>query len=180
MKTTLAIVTILACTLMQGAFAAETGKLGIAAVMLNKIADPIPADSRLAFKATDGQQCSYFGKVEANGSVTINRKKCNDMMTPVDMRVDLHAAYTGTDGIKFYRVIEQGPAPLAVSFMTQFYDVPAEAVTVTVTDQTKNDAKVEAKAAGHVCEFDAARLPEGSSTAHGWAAASMRCGATGG
>lgn len=179
MKNTLKVVTLLVCAFMQCAFAAESGKPGIEAVMLNKIPDPIPANSRLAFKAVDGQQCSYFGKVGTTGLVTINRKKCNDVTTPIDMRADLHAAFTGTDGIAFYRLIEQGPGPLAVSFMTQFYQVPAEAVTVTVSNQTKFDAKVEASAAGHVCEFDAARLPEGTSTAHGWAAATMRCGATG-
>nr|CAC79194.1 hypothetical protein 9.5 kDa [uncultured bacterium] len=68
---------------------------------------------------------------------------------------------------------EQGPAPLAASFMSQFYDVPADAVTVTVIEQTRFDAKVRAEAAGHVCTFDAGQLPAAK---YGWAVASMKCG----
>lgn len=71
---------------------------------------------------------------------------------------------------------EKGPAPLAVSFMTQFYDVPAENVKVKITPQGKFEALVEAEAAGHFCEFDAVQLPEGTSAKYGWAAASIRCG----
>lgn len=71
---------------------------------------------------------------------------------------------------------EQGPEPLAVSFMTQFYDVEADAVKVKVTPHGKFEALVEAEAAGHFCEFEAVQLPAGTSAKHGWAAASMRCG----
>lgn len=71
---------------------------------------------------------------------------------------------------------EQGPGPLAVSFMTQFYEVPDEAVKVKITPQGKFEALVEAEAAGHFCEFEAVQLPEGTSAKYGWAAASMRCG----
>ncbi|EAQ2882479.1 hypothetical protein EGE62_22835 [Salmonella enterica] len=71
---------------------------------------------------------------------------------------------------------QQGPEPLAISFMTQFYDVPAEAVKVKVMPRGKFEALVEAEAAGHFCEFEAVQLPKGTSAKYGWAAASMRCG----
>lgn len=90
--------------------------------------------------------------------------------------IALLASLIATSALAETGSVEQGPEPLAVSFMTQFYDVPAEAVKVTVRDRTAFDATVEAEAAGHFCEFAAAKLPEGSTAKYGWAAASMRCG----
>jgi len=72
---------------------------------------------------------------------------------------------------------EQGPAPLAISFMTQFYDVPAEAVTVTITEQSRFAAKVKAEVDGHVCTFDAVKISDNPNAKHGWGAGSMECGA---
>ncbi|QGG78926.1 hypothetical protein [Pseudomonas syringae] len=67
---------------------------------------------------------------------------------------------------------EKGPEQLAVSFMTQFYDVKAEVVQVTVIEQTRLSSKVKAEAKGHVCIFDAQPLPTAQ---YGWAASSMNC-----
>lgn len=67
---------------------------------------------------------------------------------------------------------EKGPDKLAVSFITQFYEVAADTVQVTVIKQTRLSAKVKAEAKGHVCIFDAQPL---STAQYGWAASSMNC-----
>lgn len=69
----------------------------------------------------------------------------------------------------------EGPEPLAISFMTQFYSVPADAVKVTVIEQARFEAKVKAEASGHVCTFDAVKLPDDSKAQYGWAASTMQC-----
>lgn len=67
---------------------------------------------------------------------------------------------------------ETGPEQLAVSFMTQFYDVKPEAVQVTVIEQQRLSARVKTEAKGHVCIFDTQPLPTAQ---YGWAASSMNC-----
>lgn len=46
-------------------------------VMLNKNDSPRPGD-RLSFKEVQGEQCIYHGKVEQDGSATLNRRACPD------------------------------------------------------------------------------------------------------
>ena len=76
---------------------------------------------------------------------------------------------------KHYRAYEEGPAPLAISFMTQFYDVPAEAVSVKVIERKGLSATVEAKAAGHTCTMGMVPAPSGVVAKHGWLSSSMKC-----
>ncbi|MBD8483918.1 hypothetical protein [Pseudomonas coleopterorum] len=157
---------------------AATAQAGIDMVLLND--NPNPAvDDRLAFQVKTGQQCRYYGIVKTPTLAVINRYKCHEEFgntTPITMLVPLNEVTTSESGAKWYKAYEQGPKPLAISFMTQFYNVPAEAVKVEVRNLTDLDATVEAEAAGHFCEFEAAKLPEGSAAKYGWAAASMRCG----
>ena len=77
-----------------------------------------------------------------------------------------------TAGSTFAVADENGPAQLAVSFMTQFYDVSADSVQVTVIKKTRLSATVKAEAKEHVCIFDAQPLPTAQ---YGWAASSMNC-----
>lgn len=176
MKIKLAALALMAFFFTGTAFA----NAGIDMVLLND--NPNPAeDDRLVFQVKTGQQCRYYGIVKTPTLAVINRYKCldesgNTDVTPITMLVPLNEVTTSESGAKWYKAYEQGPKPLAISFMTQFYNVPAEAVKVEVRNLTDLDATVEAEAAGHFCEFEAAKLPEGSAAKYGWAAASMRCG----
>lgn len=173
MKNKVALIALLACAFMQSAFAAE---YGVEMALLND--NPTPAiGDRLAFQEVGNQQCRYYGIVKSAEVAVINRKTCPDgLTTTISMIVPLDKVKASESGLKRYKAYEQGPAPLAVSFMTQFYDVPAEAVEVKIIEQSPLEAKVATKAAGHICMFEAAKLPEGSYALHGWAASSMNCG----
>lgn len=68
----------------------------------------------------------------------------------------------------------QGPGPLLVSFMTQFYDVQASEVEVTIIEQTATAAKVLAWVGSHQCVMEAvpASVP---GAIFGWSSGSMSC-----
>ncbi|WP_137887443.1 hypothetical protein [Pseudomonas sp. 2FE] len=68
------------------------------------------------------------------------------------------------------------PEALAANFMVQFYDVPADSVSVTLTEQTARQAKAKAEVAGgHVCIMEMALAPEGVHAPFGWLVGSMQC-----
>lgn len=72
-----------------------------------------------------------------------------------------------------FAVPETGPSPLAVSFMTQFYEVAPRDVKTSESRGQGSDMIVKAEADGHVCTFTAAPLPNAK---YGWALASLNCG----
>lgn len=174
MKIKFAAIALLALAFSNTVFAA--GEYGVEMALLNDNPNPAAGD-RLAFQETGREQCRFYGIVKSPKEAVINRKTCPDgLTTSITMIVPLEKGPASESGLKHYRAYEQGPAPLAVSFMTQFYDVPAEAVEVQVIEQSQFEAKVATKAAGHICMFTAAKLPEGSYAKHGWAASGMNCG----
>lgn len=174
MKIKIAAIVMLAFAFTNAAFAA--GEYGIDMALLNDNPNPGVGD-RLAFQSKTPKQCRYYGIVKTPSVAVINREICPDgVTTEMTMIVPLNEVTPSESGLKWYRAYEQGPKPLAVSFMTQFYDVPAESVDVAIIEQTEFTAKLATKAAGHICTFDASKLPEGSYGKHGWAASSMNCG----
>lgn len=71
---------------------------------------------------------------------------------------------------------ETGPEALAASFMTQFYDVPVEQVTVTISNRTERSATALASVPdGHACAMDMALAPDGVNAQFGWLVSSMKC-----
>ena len=91
------------------------------------------------------------------------------MISPIHLLAPLFGITVGT------AAPVEGPEPLAISFMTQFYSVPADAVKVTVIEQARFEAKVKAEASGHVCTFDAVKMPAEAKAQYGWAASGMQC-----
>lgn len=174
MKIKIAAIVLLALAFTNAAFAAGENVIDMA--LLNDNPNPGVGD-RLAFQTKSHQQCKYYGIVKTPAVAVINREICPDgVTTQMAMIVPLDEVTTSETGTKWYKAYEQGPKPLAVSFMTQFYDVPAESVDVAIIEQSEFKAKLATKAAGHICTFDAEKLPEGSYRKHGWAASSMNCG----
>ena len=128
----------------------------------------------LTFKEVGAGQCLYSAVVESGVLAVINKQVCPDgLTTDVSMSVPLDRGPI-VDNQKRYAAYENGPIPLAVTFMTQFYDVPSTSVKVEIFKQTSTGATVKAQADGHVCTFDAVPLPTGKL---GWAASSMECAA---
>lgn len=174
MKSKFAAIALLALAFTNNVFAA--GEYGVEMALLNGTPNPATGDP-LAFQETGGQQCQFFGIVKSPAVGLISRKVCPDgLTTSITMIVPLEKGPVSASGQKLYKAFEQGPAPLAVSFMAQFYDVPADAVEVKVVQQSQFEATVAAKAAGHTCMFSASKLPENYDSKHGWAASSMSCG----
>lgn len=91
------------------------------------------------------------------------------MITPIPLLAALFGVGTAT------AAPSESPEPLAISFMTQFYNVPAEAVKVTIIEQKRFEVTVKAEASGHICTFDAMKVPAESKAQYGWAASSMQC-----
>ncbi|MDH4602435.1 hypothetical protein [Pseudomonas syringae] len=77
-------------------------------------------------------------------------------------------------GVSAKEALEQGPGPLLVNFMTQFYDVQASEVEVTIIEQTATAAKVLAWVGSHQCVMEAvpATTPQAK---YGWSSGSMSC-----
>lgn len=176
MKIKIAAIVLLAFAFSNAAFAA--GDAGIDMALLTDNPPPGVGDS-VTFQAKAPKQCRYYGIVKTLAVAVINREICPDgLTTKMTMIVPLDEVKTSESGQKWYRAYEEGPKPLAVSFMTQFYDVAPESVDVAIIEQTASTAKLAAKAAGHICMLDAAKLPEDSYRKHGWAASSMNCGGT--
>ncbi|MBJ2215847.1 hypothetical protein JFT64_27830 [Pseudomonas carnis] len=75
--------------------------------------------------------------------------------------------------------VPQGPEPLAVSMMQQFYAEagrPTPVVSVAVMERGVHTAKLRAKTDnGHTCVMDMSEAPEGVKTAHGWMVGSFKC-----
>lgn len=169
MKTKLATFAFLACSFVQSSFAADDGAIEVS--MLNQ--QQALMGGRVVFMETGHAECRYDGYVKSTNVAIIDNKVCADgTTTAVSMLVQLDKPTVSASGSPRFKAYEQGPAPVAVSFMTQFYGVPADAVQVTIIEQTQFDAKVKAEATGHVCVFDAGQLP---SSQYGWAVASMNC-----
>lgn len=177
MNIKIAAIALLAFAFSSTTFAAGGG-YGIDMALLNDNPNP-GVDDRLALQPQTGTQCRYMAIVKTPTVAVINREVCPDgQRTKMTMIVPLDEVKTSESGQKWYRAYEEGPKPLAVSFMTQFYDVAPESVDVAIIEQTASTAKLAAKAAGHICMLDAAKLPEDSYRKHGWAASSMNCGGT--
>ncbi|KPY55709.1 hypothetical protein [Pseudomonas amygdali] len=131
----------------------------------------------LTFKEVGAGQCSYSAVVESGVLAVIDKKICPDgLTTKVSLSVPL-AHGLAANGWEPFMAYEHGPVPLAVTFMTQFYDVPSKSVKVEIIKQTSIGATVKAEAEGHVCTFDAAPLPTSTSKV-GWAVSSTSCAAT--
>jgi hypothetical protein len=177
MKIKIAAIALLALAFSSTTFAAGGGN-GIDMALLNDNPNPGVGD-RLALQPQNSSQCWYHAIVKTPTVAVIDREICPDgQRTKVTMIVPLDEVKTSESGQKWYRAYEEGPKPLAVSFMSQFYDVAPQSVDVAIIEQTEFTAKLAAKAAGHICTFDAAKLPEDSYRKHGWAASSMNCGGT--
>lgn len=75
--------------------------------------------------------------------------------------------------------IPQGPEPLAVSMMQQFYAEAGEQppnVSVLVMEKGGLTAKIRADADnGHTCVMEMSKAPEGVKTPHGWLVGSIQC-----
>jgi hypothetical protein len=75
--------------------------------------------------------------------------------------------------------VPQGPEPLAVSMMQQFYaeaSKPTPDVSIVVMEKGVHTAKIRAETAnGHTCVMEMSEAPEGVKTAHGWLVGSLKC-----
>lgn len=138
-------------------------------VLLDKQAG---SDRELRFQEVAGGQCQYSALVESGVIAVINHKVCADgLTTAVNMVVPLGSGPIA-EGQKRFLAYQDGPVPLAIIFMTQFYEVPVTAVQVEVVKQNPAAATVRAVARGHACTFDAAPLTSGKAR---WGASSMQC-----
>lgn len=69
-----------------------------------------------------------------------------------------------------------GPSALATLMMTQFYDVNADQVSVTLSERTALHATARAEAAGgHVCNMDMVPAPTGVTASTGWLVGAISC-----
>lgn len=77
-------------------------------VMINKNDNPRPGD-RLSFKEVQGEQCIYHGKVEQDGSATLNRRACPDgTVTMWNAIVPLEQGGTGESHNHFKAFVKEG------------------------------------------------------------------------
>jgi hypothetical protein len=71
---------------------------------------------------------------------------------------------------------ESGPNPLAKHFMSEFYGVEPDDVTVFVmADGDETPRTVMARAGEHACRMQMAPAPAGVSASFGWLVSSMQC-----
>lgn len=71
---------------------------------------------------------------------------------------------------------ESGPSALAAHFMKQFYDAPANTVSVSLSNYTAQGVTaVAATADGHTCTMDMAPAPASANAPYGWLVGSMQC-----
>lgn len=81
----------------------QVSENGIEMAMLNDNPTPRPGD-RIAFQEIQGEQCRYYGIVNPEGVVAINRKTCADnFQALISLVVALDKGPIGADSQKHYK-----------------------------------------------------------------------------
>lgn len=71
---------------------------------------------------------------------------------------------------------QPGPEAVAISLMSQFYEVTPDAIGVTVHHETATSANITATApGGHSCVFSVVPAPPGAPAPNGWMVGSTVC-----
>ncbi|HHW1937436.1 TPA: hypothetical protein ACUUEN_005507 [Pseudomonas aeruginosa] len=71
--------------------------------------------------------------------------------------------------------VRTGSAAVAADLMAQFYDVPADQITVDVRPTGRHTAIAVARVDGHECTFETAAAPPEAKAPFGWMIANTAC-----